>query len=218
MATKKSTAAVAEPLVDDETPVSEETLPTFGDEDFDYEGEDSGDEDEDEDSEGPEVEAEDGEEGAPDRLTGQELLDFVAQEKAKNRTVAQMAFDAGYWMVTKDGSERTLKAQFSQALLAAQGFDFDSSGPGDGTRPRAGMKRAKANGQCLIQVSQVAARAIGVTPGSVLTIDFPTGDLAGPGAQILLTLTDEVAPITPRRKRGEAPEEQHGTPLLDQGA
>lgn len=210
MATKTKTA-IAEPLIDDETTIDEtydETLPDL---------EDEGDEDE-------QVSAcsfgsadEDGEEGdESERLTGQELLDFVAQEKEKGRTVVQMAFDAGYRMVTKDGSERTLKAQFCQALLDAQGLDFDGPGTGGGTRTRAGMKRAKANSQCLIQVSQVAARAIGVQPGSVLTIEFPTGDLVGPGAQILLTLTDEVIAITPRR-RGEELEEA-GAPLLDQAA
>lgn len=209
MATKAK-AAIAEPLIDDETTIDktyDETLPDL---------EDEGDEDEQASACSFDPTDEDDEEGEPERLTGQELLDFVAQGKEKGRTVAQMAFDAGYRMVTKDGSERTLKAQFSQALLAAQGLDFDGPGTGGGTRTRAGMKRAKANSQCLIQVSQVAARAIGVQPGSVLSIEFPTGDLVGPGAQILLTLTDEVAPITPRR-RGEAPEEP-GTPLLDQTA
>lgn len=209
MATKAK-AAIAEPLIDDETTIDEtydETLPDL---------EDEGDEDEQASACSFDPTDEDDEEGEPERLTGQELLDFVAQEKEKGRTVVQMAFDAGYRMVTKDGSERTLKAQFSQALLAAQGLDFDGPGTGGGTRTRAGMKRAKANSQCLIQVSQVAARAIGVQPGSVLTIDFPTGDLVGPGAQILLTLTDEVIAITPRR-RGEAPEEP-GAPLLDQTA
>jgi len=212
MPTKSKAAAV-------ETPDETFEDPTQADEEFEALMNPSLDDEEDESAEAgePDEDGEDeGAEGEADRLTGQELVDFVAAEKAKGRTIIQMAYDAGYRTVTKDGSERTLKAQFNQAYLEAMGFATGGTASSSGTpRTPAGMTRARTGAQNIIQVSQVAARAIGAVPGSVFAVEFPTGDFKGVGAQILLTLTDEVAPISPRRRGGQEQVEEPGTPLLN---
>lgn len=203
----KTKAAIAEPVeetveedfdgYDDESDLDDETLS----EDEELEADEEGDDEQ-------EVEQ-------PARIVGQELLDFVREQKALGRTLPQMAFDAGYYTVTKDGIERVVKAQFSQAYLEAQGLDFGGPAP-SGRRGGNGLVRARVSGQNIGQVSPAAIAKVGAAPGSLFEVTFPTDDLVGPGAQILLTLTAEVDPVTPR-KRDQAPEEP-GTPLLDQAA
>lgn len=152
----------------------------------------------------------------PVRKVGQELLDFVEAKTAEGRTLTDIAYQAGYYTLTKTGSERVLKAQFNQALLEAKGYDLGGRSKGTGAgRGGSGLSRARVSGSGLLLVSQLAAREVGAIPGSVFSIEYPTGDLTGPGAQILLTLTDEFREVVPRGSRSE---EESGTPLLDEAA
>jgi hypothetical protein len=152
----------------------------------------------------------------PVRKVGQELLDFVEAKTKDGRTLTDIAYQAGYYTLTKTGSERVLKAQFNQALLEAKGYDLGGRSKSAGTgRGGSGLSRARVSGSGLLLVSQLAAREVGAIPGSVFSIEYPTGDLTGPGAQILLTLTDEFREVVPRGSRSE---EEPGTPLLDEAA
>jgi hypothetical protein len=57
--------------------------------------------------------------GTPERLSGQELLDFYAAKKAEGFSHSDIAYKAGYYTVTKGGQERTMAAQFNEAMLLA---------------------------------------------------------------------------------------------------
>lgn len=158
----------------------------------------------------------DAESEQPERLTGQELLDFYATKKAEGFSHTNIAYKAGYYTVTKKGRERTMAAQFNEAMLHAQGIE--TGGKPAGTGRSAGIPtKARAAGSGLLLVSQLVTRAVGAGPGSMFTISYPAEGLQGPGAQILLTLTDEVKPVVSRKRKGEDFEEP-GTPLLDQEA
>jgi hypothetical protein len=149
-----------------------------------------------------------------DRLAGSELLSFYDDEKAKGRSHADIAYGAGYYTVTKSGQERVMVAQFNAAMLEAQGINVGDKPSGAG-RSHAGLTRARVSGQGILLVSQLATRSVGAEPGGVFSVEYPTGDLQGPGAQILLTLTSDVKPVVARK--GKADQEEPGTPLLDQG-
>jgi hypothetical protein len=154
------------------------------------------------------------EDNAPIRLTGQKLLDFYAARKAAGYSHSDIAYDAGYYTVTKAGQGRVMVAQFNEAFLEAQGHDVGGKPAGAG-RSHAGLNKARVSGQGILLVSQLATRHIGAEPGAVFSVEYPQGDFAGPGAQILLTLTDEVKPVVARKQKEE---EEPGTPLLDQAA
>lgn len=157
----------------------------------------------------------------PDRLEGEELLAFYASQKAAGRTHQEIAYNAGYITITKDGHERVLMARFNESFLEAQGVEVGAGRPSGVGRSREGATRARVSGQGILLVSQLATRALQALPGAVFTVEYPTGDATGPGAQILLTLTDQIDPVIERKsKRGQAAgaEEQPGTPLLDQTA
>lgn len=142
----------------------------------------------------------------PVRLAGEELLNFYNEKKAAGRTHAQIAYDAGYYTVTKSGQERVMQAQFNEAFLKAQGIETGDgpSGPG---RSHAGLSKARVSGQGILLVSQLATRHVDAKPGDVFSVSYP-----GNG-QILLTPTDEVKPVVPRKSKAT---EEAGTPLLDQ--
>ena len=144
----------------------------------------------------------------PTRLTGEELLDFYNTKKEAGRAHAEIAFDAGYYTVTKAGQERVMMAQFNVAMLEAQGMEVGakSSGPG---RSHAGLTKARVSGQGILLVSQLATRNVGAVEGSIFEVSYP-GD-----GQILLTPTGEVKPVVPRKGKSA---EEPGTPLLDQAA
>lgn len=151
----------------------------------------------------------------PERLTGQELLDFYAAEKAAGCAHVDIAYKAGYYTVTKSGQERVMSAQFNEAMLRAQGIETGGkTAAGGGGRSHAGLTKARVSGQGILLVSQLATRSIGADPGAVFSVEYPHGDFKGPGAQILLTLTEEVKPVVARKNKGEP--EEPGTPLLDQ--
>jgi hypothetical protein len=152
--------------------------------------------------------------GTFERLSGQELLDFYAAKKAEGFSHSDIAYKAGYYTVTQGGQERTMTAQFNEAMLLAQGIEIGGK-PAAAGRSHAGMSKARVSGQGILLVSQLATRAVGAEPGAVFSVEYPTGEFAGPGAQILLTLTDEFKPVVTRKPKGEAKEEP-GTPLLDQ--
>jgi len=169
-----------------------------------------------EDSEEPEIAEEPEAPNTPERLSGQELLDFYAAKKAEGFSHSDIAYKAGYYTVTKGGRERTMAAQFNEAMLLAQGIEIGGK-PAAAGRSHAGMSKARVSGQGILLVSQLATRAVGAEPGAVFSVGYLTGDFQGPGAQILLTLTDEFKPVVTRKPKGEA-EEEPGTPLLDQAA
>lgn len=220
MATRKSAAAaaLAEPATEDSTVNEECALPSAPEDEDAYEGDyeggynDEGGEDDAEDN-GEEDETTDSTKAPeqPDRLTGDELLAKAEEMKLEGKGVGQIAWACGYYSVGKNGQERVLKAQFNQALLAAQGFQLGGGVTGAGRQHR-GRDRARVVSTGVLQVSQLAARQIGAEPGRVFSVEYPTGDLVGPGAQILLTMTEEIDAIRPRT-RGENPE-QPSTPLL----
>jgi hypothetical protein len=140
----------------------------------------------------------------PVRLAGQELLDFYNEKKAAGRTHSQIAYDAGYYTVTKSGQERVMQAQFNEAFLKAQGIETDDSPSGPG-RSHAGLSKARVSGQGILLVSQLATRHVDAQPGDVYAVSYPGG------GQILLTPTGEVKPVVKRKEK-----EEPGTPLLDQ--
>jgi hypothetical protein len=146
------------------------------------------------------------------RLSGQELLDFYAAKKEEGFTHADIAYKAGYYTVTKTKQERIMSAQFNEAMLLAQGIEIGGK-PASAGRSHAGMSKARVSGQGILLVSQLATRSIGAQPGAVFSVEYPTGGLVGPGAQILLTLTDEFKPVVTRKPKEL---EEPGTPLLDQ--
>jgi hypothetical protein len=154
--------------------------------------------------------------GTPERLSGQELLDFYAAKKAEGFSHSDIAYKAGYYTVTQGGQERTMTAQFNEAMLLAQGIEIGGK-PAAAGRSHAGMSKARVSGQGILLVSQLATRAVGAEPGAVFSVEYPTGEFAGPGAQILLTLTDEFKPVVTRKSKGKV-EEEPGAPLLDQAA
>lgn len=220
MPTKVRAAAKAVPAPVAEEPI-EEPVYEAGESEAPMDPEPS--EDEESEDESPEEqepsedeESEDEEEG-PVQLTGARLLEFYDAKRAQGCNHARIAFLAGYYSKTKTGSERVLKAQFNQRLLEAQGVDTGGgTGSGKGTGGgNAGLTRARVSGTGILLVSQLAARRVGAEPGYVFSVEYPQGDLEGPGAQILLTLTDEFKEVVPRGPRG-ATAEQPGTPLPGQ--
>jgi hypothetical protein len=145
----------------------------------------------------------------PARLAGEELLAFYDEKQAIGRRHAEIAYDAGYYTVTKSGQERVTMAQFNAALLAAKGVDIGDKASGGGGRSHAGLTKARVSGQGILLVSQLATRHVGAEPGHVFEVSYP-GD-----GQILLSPTGEVKPVVPRKAKTE---EEPGTPLLDQAA
>jgi hypothetical protein len=202
MPTKRATATVEpiveDPILDEEQNIEYESpSPETGDE------EQPGDEtDSEEESDGVEQ---------PERVTGEELLAFAKELSAKGKSLGEIAYAAGYYSVNAEGKERVLTAQLNQAILAAQGFMF--ARPDGKASLHRGRERARVVGTGMLQVSQLACRQIGAEPGRVFSVEYPTGDLKGPGSQILLTMTEEVDEIRSRRRKGE-PVEEPGAPLL----
>lgn len=145
----------------------------------------------------------------PVRLTGQELLSFYEEKQQTGRTHAEIAYDAGYYTVTKAGQERVTMAKFNAAMLEAKGVNTGGKFSGGG-RSHAGLTRARVSGQGILLVSQLATRHVGAEPGAVFEVSYP-----GEGT-IVLTPTGEVKPVVPRKGNSEG--EEPGTPLLDQAA
>lgn len=145
------------------------------------------------------------EQDEPVRLVGEELLAFYNEKKAAGRTHSEIAYDAGYYTVTKSGQERVMQAQFNEAFLEAQGIETGSRSSNPG-RSHAGLTKARVSGQGILLVSQLATRNVGAEPGHIFEVSYP-GD-----GQILLSPTGEVKPVVPRKK-GE--QEEPGTPLFD---
>ncbi len=144
----------------------------------------------------------------PVRLTGEELLAFYDEKQQAGRRHAEIAYDAGYYTVTKTGQERVTMAQFNAALLEAKGVNTGDKSAGGG-RSHAGLTKARVSGQGILLVSQLATRNVGAVEGSIFEVSYP-GD-----GQILLTPTGEVKPVVPRKDKSA---EEPGTPLLDQAA
>jgi hypothetical protein len=144
----------------------------------------------------------------PVRLTGEELLAFYDEKQQAGRRHAEIAYDAGYYTVTKTGQERVTMAQFNAALLEAKGVNTGDKSAGGG-RSHAGLTKARVSGQGILLVSQLATRNVGAVEGSIFEVSYP-GD-----GQILLTPTGEVKPVVPRKGKSA---EEPGTPLLDQAA
>lgn len=192
----KAATAVAEPAEFDTTEEAVENLGDWEDEtDTEEPAEEPTESETTENAEAPQADA-------PVRLIGQELLDFYNEKKAAGRTHSQIAYDAGYYTVTKSGQERVMQAQFNEAFLKAQGVDTgdNSSGPG---RSHAGLSKARVSGQGILLVSQLATRHIGAQPGDVFEVSYP-GD-----GKILLSPTDEVKPVMRRKPKAT---EEPGTP------
>jgi hypothetical protein len=145
----------------------------------------------------------------PARLAGEELLAFYDEKQAIGRRHAEIAYDAGYYTVTKSGQERVTMAQFNAAMLAAKGVDIGDKANGGGGRSHAGLTKARVSGQGILLVSQLATRHVGAEPGHVFEVSYP-GD-----GQILLSPTGEVKPVVPRKAKTE---EEPGISLLDQAA
>jgi hypothetical protein len=150
----------------------------------------------------------------PCRITGQALLDFYNARKAAGHGHADIAHDAGYYTLTKTGQARVMTAQFNQAFLEAQGVDVGGKTTA-AERTHAGLTKARVSGQGILLVSQLATRNVGALEGAVFSVEYPQGNLKGVGAQILLTLTDEVKPVVTRKRESA---EEPGTPLLNQAA
>jgi hypothetical protein len=142
----------------------------------------------------------------PVQLTGEELLAFYNEKQQAGRSHVEIAYDAGYYTVTKAGQERVTKAKFNAALLEAKGVDTGDKSAGCG-RSHAGLTKARVSGQGILLVSQLATRNVGAEPGAVFEVIYP-GD-----GQILLAPTGEVKPVVPRKGKSA---EEPGAPLFDQ--
>jgi hypothetical protein len=145
-----------------------------------------------------------GQSPAQNRLTGEELLQFYAQEKERGRSHAEIAFSAGYYSTTKNGFQRVLEHQFNRAFLEAQGHDV--GGKARSGRPSTGLTQARVTGSGFLLVSQLAIRQVGAKPGDLFEVSYPEG------GGVLLVPTGENKPVK-QRKSDTA--EQPGTPLLD---
>lgn len=187
--------AIAEPIEEAACEV-----PALDEQDESRDDEDSTEEAEEDDSTD---ESEGGDSVAPERLTGQALLDFYAEKKAAGQTHAQIAWAAGYYTVTKTKQERVMQAQFNEAMLEAQGIE--TGGKPAAGRAHAGLTKARVSGQGILLVSQLATRHVGAQPGTVFSVEYPAPGL------ILLTMTDEFKPVVARK----ASTEEAGTSLLD---
>lgn len=143
----------------------------------------------------------------PVQLTGEALLAFYDEKRAAGRSHVEIAYDAGYYTVTKAGQERVTKAKFNAALLEAKGVNTGDKSAGGG-RSHAGLTKARVSGQGILLVSQLATRNVGAEPGAVFEVGYP-----GDGV-IVLTPTGEIKPVVPRKGKGEG--EEPGTPLFDQ--
>jgi hypothetical protein len=160
--------------------------------------------------EGEDASADEAEAGEEDDtatcLAGEDLLRFYDAKSAEGVAHKEIAYQAGYFSVTKKGSERVNLTGFNEALLEAKGVPVSKKksimGRGRGS---AGLTRARVSGAGVLLVSQLAVREVGAEAGSIFQVSFP-----GEG-QILLTATGEIVPVTPRG----GSEEEPGTPLLD---
>lgn len=182
------TKATAEPLMED-TALTEEPI-----EQGDWEIEDAA----------YEETAEPTEPVQPARLAGGDLLAFYEAKQGTGRKHAEIAYDAGYYTVTKSGQERVTMAQFNVAMLEAKGLDI--GGKSATGRNHAGLTKARVSGQGILLVSQLATRHVGAEPGHVFEVSYP-GD-----GRILLAPTGEIKPVVPRKGQVE---EEPGAPLLD---
>lgn len=176
----KTKSAVMEPIVEEEQ-FETGPEPEFEIQDADYSG---------------------AEQSGP--LTGEELLAFYEEKAASGMGHKDIAYQAGYFSVTKTGIERVNSTQFNEALLSAKGVPV-STKRSSGGRGHAGLSRARVSGAGILLVSQLAVRQVGGVPGSVFQVSYPAE------GQILLTDTGEVTPINRRKDSGEEP----GTPLTD---
>jgi hypothetical protein len=149
----------------------------------------------------------DEEDGTVAMLTGAELLELHAAKVAEGMALKDIAYQAGYFGITKDGKTRIALNAFKDALLEANGISVakKKSVMGRG-RGSAGLTRARVSGAGVLLVSNMAVAHVGAEVGSIFQVSFP-----GEG-QILLTATGEIVPVSPR---GKGSEEEPGTPLLD---
>ncbi|MGK7913688.1 MAG: AbrB family transcriptional regulator [Synechococcus sp.] len=85
----------------------------------------------------------------PEALTGKKLQDKVSKMKGANKK--DIARACGYVTNTKNGQERISLMAFYNALLEAEGMNFDAESKGEG-RGRAATYRVKVhkNGSLLI--------------------------------------------------------------------
>ena len=83
-------------------------------------------------------------------LTGQELIDKVKELDSYTRE--EKAKACGYYSLTKSGAPRVNMMKFMNALIAAQGIQFDNSQNGNGRGGRSASYRitVQANGNLLI--------------------------------------------------------------------
>lgn len=83
-------------------------------------------------------------------LTGQELIDKVKELDSYSRE--EKAKACGYYSLTKSGAPRVNMMKFMNALIAAQGIQFDSPQNGNGRGGRSASYRisVQANGNLLI--------------------------------------------------------------------
>jgi hypothetical protein len=195
--TKSAAATVEEPQYEAPEETLEETLEDLAEEQ--WEDPDAAD--------APEV-------ADATRLTGSELADFFREQKAAGVPLTEIARQAGYVAVTKAGTERLMMAAFNNALLVAldvvdPGQTSVGRGPG---RASTAMERARVSGNMSLLVGRAAVTAAGGVQGSIFSVSFPEPN------SILLTLTDEIKPVVPRKQGKAETAEQPGTPLLDQAA
>jgi hypothetical protein len=195
MPTKTKAPVMEAPVIEDEQLEPQEVAPEFAE--LMDEGEDAF-------TDEPETDEED---GTAAMLTGAELLELHAAKTAEGMALKDIAYQAGYFGITKDGKTRISLNAFKDALLEANGISVakKKSVMGRG-RGSAGLTRARVSGAGVLLVSNMAVAHVGAEVGSIFQVSFP-----GEG-QILLTATGEIVPVSPR---GKASEEEPGTSLLD---
>jgi hypothetical protein len=97
-------------------------------------------------------------------LTGQELLDFVAEHEELNQN--QLAQAAGYTRITKTDKKQVLVGRFNQALLKAKGVNVRvGRAPG-----KTAQYTTTVHKSGVVLVGRIYSEKFGLEPGNELDI------------------------------------------------
>ena len=107
-----------------------------------------------------------------EQLTGSALIQKV--KELENLSKSQKAKACGYITVNKNGGERVNMMQFMNALIQAEGIDFDSrqgaSGRGAGHGGRTVSYRIAVQGDGKLLIGSAYTKQLGLNPGDEFEI------------------------------------------------
>lgn len=128
-------------------------------------------------------------------LEGQELLDFVRDNKSRNLSEADLAREAGYIRVTKKGKEQVLAKKFYHALLTAKGTDL-SIGRAPG---KVAQYYTHVHASGVILLGKTYSEEFGLNPGDELDIR-----LEADGIRLVPRPASAAAPVTEAKAKAPA--------------